>query len=230
MAKRETKTKTDDRRQLRVQFGGVSIGEATARVGIRLERELLNLDAADELFAGRRLTGAVMVVPDGESPDQQRLFDGDDKHEIESTFDVKGFRVAPKEIGCGLTFALAEIDVAQLGHFAKRSGVLLIDNVEALPDEDEDAEADEEDLITAAANGERLPLEDWRSEPISRCGITGKPAESLLAAHIDTLGKLQDLMQKHGSFWHREVKGIGEGKAEKIGEQFNAYLIRAGAE
>ena len=221
------KTKNPDRKQLRVQFGGVSIGEATARIGIRIERELLNLDAADELFSGRRLSGAVMVVPDGESPDQQRLFDGDDKHEIESTFDVKGFRVAPKEIGCGLTFALAEIDVAELGHFAKRSGVLQIDEVAALPEEEPE---DKEDLIAEAAAGPRLPLAAWRNEPISRVGVKGKPAECLLAAHIDTLGKLQSLMEKHGAWWFREVKGIGESTAEKIGEAFNAFLMRHGEE
>ena len=218
-------TKNPDRKQLRVQFGGVSIGEATARIGIRIDRELLNLDAADELFSGRRLTGAVMVVPDGESPDQQRLFDGDDKHEIESAFDVKGFRVAPKEIGCGLTFALAEIDVAELGHFAKRSGVLQIDEVAALPEPEEEPD---EDAIAEAAAGPRLPIAAWRDEPLSRAGIDGKPAECLLAAHIDTLGKLQALMEKHGAWWFREVEGIGEGKAEKIGEAFNAFLMRHG--
>jgi len=33
-----------------VQFGGVSIGDQTARLGVSIDRKSLNLNAADEAF------------------------------------------------------------------------------------------------------------------------------------------------------------------------------------
>ena len=64
----------------------------------------------------------------------------DVSYEIRSVFDVKRMGVSPKNITAGLTFALAEIDVSELGHFAKRDGWLTIENAVELEDSEEEDE------------------------------------------------------------------------------------------
>ena len=126
-----------------VDFETVSIGDGTARIGIKIDREHMNVVAADEAFCGRRLSGRIVAMPKDEDPDQQHMFDGE-KHELSGFFDVKRFGASPKAITAGLTFALAEIDVSELGHFAKRCGRLIIDSVGPLEVDGEPADEDEE--------------------------------------------------------------------------------------
>lgn len=127
-----------------VEFGGVSIGDGTARLGLKIDRSNLNIDAADEALCGRRLKGRVVVLKDGEQANQTTFLDGV-RHEVSSIFDVKRFGVAPRNITCGLTFSLADIDVEALSHFAKQKGRFIVDEVSAIPADDENEEADEDE-------------------------------------------------------------------------------------
>ena len=83
-----------DELNLLVEFGGVSIGDGTGRLGVKVSRQQLTLAKADRTLCGRRLTGRVVLTPGGEDPDQQHLFEGT-KRQINATFDVKRFGVAP---------------------------------------------------------------------------------------------------------------------------------------
>jgi len=70
--------------------------------------------------------------------------------------------------------------------------------------------------------------DDWRSLDINQLqnhGVTESQCDKLSAAGIDTLGDLQDWMQKHGQFWTRDIKGIGESKAEAIADAMNAIVM-----
>lgn len=127
-----------------VEFGGVSIGDGTARLGLKIDRSNLNIDAADEALCGRRLKGRVVVLKDGEQANQTTFLDGV-RHEVESIFDVKRFGVAPRAITCGLTFSLAEIDVEALTHFAKRKGRFIVDEIGEIPGDDENEDAEDEE-------------------------------------------------------------------------------------
>lgn len=122
---------------LAVEFGGVSIGETSARIGVRIPREDLNIDAADDAFAGRRLNGMISLQTREER--RQKNLDGMEDNTprtMESVFDVKRFGVSLKDISIGLTFALSEIDVAELAHFAKRSGTLKCSVVGPIPEDE----------------------------------------------------------------------------------------------
>ena len=46
-----------------VKFKQVGIGENTARIGFSVQREVLDIDRADEVFCDRRLNGAVRISP-----------------------------------------------------------------------------------------------------------------------------------------------------------------------
>jgi hypothetical protein len=126
--------------KIAVQFGGVSIGEETARLGIRISRADVSLENADAMLCGRRITGRVRVAITNESPDQQGLPGMDDAiTEIAAVFDVRRLGVSPKEFTAGLTFSLAEIDVSVLAHFAKREGWLIAEKVLVLDEVEKDA-------------------------------------------------------------------------------------------
>jgi len=129
------------KKRIAVRFGGVSIGENTARIGIKIDREDIELSEAEEILCGRRLTGSVKTAKTNEDPTQKPLNGmGDTQHEIKSVFDVKRIGVSPKDISAGLTFALSEIPMEELAHFSKRAGWLTVDAVAELEVDDDDDE------------------------------------------------------------------------------------------
>ena len=44
-----------------VTFGGVSIGKSTAKLSLKVNRDKISLELADELFCERRLTGKIQL-------------------------------------------------------------------------------------------------------------------------------------------------------------------------
>lgn len=128
---------------LPVSFGGVAIGENTARLGLKINRESLNIVAADEALCGRRLTGSVQLGGNSDSPGQTKMFETDST--VSGTFDVHRFGVAPKHYTTGLTFVLAEIDVSELAKFSKGEGRLIVSAITELDQDDSDTgETDDE--------------------------------------------------------------------------------------
>jgi hypothetical protein len=135
--------------KLACDFGGVSIGDGTARLGLTINREALTLAAAVKTFCGRRITGVVCV---GDVDPDQTSFLNDAEYKIPSVFDCKRMGLTLKEYSLGLTFSLADIDAECLTHFAKKKGMLRVDLSSALPekaerngddDEEEEDEGDE---------------------------------------------------------------------------------------
>ena len=68
---------------------------------------------------------------------------------------------------------------------------------------------------------------EWRKLGIDK--LAGKVTESdrtkLAAGNLLTLGDLQDRMQKHGTFWAKDIKGIGEAAQTRIEDAFNASMM-----
>ncbi|MBA3480620.1 MAG: hypothetical protein H0T51_02290 [Pirellulales bacterium] len=141
-----------------VAFGGVSFGDKTARIGVQIARDYIELDKADELFCDRRLHGLVVLGHADDDPRQFLALD-DIQHTINAVFDVKGFKVNAETLGIGLTFAKAELVNGELERFAKSSGRLIVTKSEDIPlekptaaagdrpmlDDDDDADEDFED-------------------------------------------------------------------------------------
>jgi len=129
--------------ELPVEYGQVSIGDKTTRIGVNVDRSELKVSDADKQLCEKRLTGRIITRPPG-NPEQGTLPGVDLETHLAGVFDVKGFSVTSDKISFGLTFALASIDVSVLAHFAKRSGRLIVEAVEALPESNGEAEEDEE--------------------------------------------------------------------------------------
>lgn len=115
-----------------VEFGGLSIGDVTARIGVRIDREHMNIVAADECFTGKRLS--VVVSLGSSDPEQKELFQGR-TFDVTGSVDVKRLGVTADQFSAGLTFNLESIDVATIAKFSKGKGRLKVFEVAALPDD-----------------------------------------------------------------------------------------------
>lgn len=135
-----------------VEFGGVSIGEATARLGVRISRSCLTLAKADQCFCGHRLTGCVQLGGSDDASGQLKLAD-DLEHAVKATFDCKRLGVSADTLSIGLTFSLKDINVADLAKFSKGAGRLVVEDVSEIPESnshstkgsDEENEDDEDE-------------------------------------------------------------------------------------
>lgn len=128
-----------------VTFGGVSIGETTTRLGLKVSRAVMKIDKADTLFVERRIDCKVVLGGNDEQSGQAKLMD-DLNHEVGGSCDVKGFSVKGETFSTGLTFNLKDIDIEELAKFSKGTGRLLIEGVADIPDGTHDDDLDEEEL------------------------------------------------------------------------------------
>lgn len=202
-----------------VQFGSISIGDATARLGCKISRQVMGVVQADSLFSATRLTGRVVLGGADEDAGQGRILD-DDQPQIVAAFDSKQYAGQRKWFSFGLTFNLASIDVKELSGFAKRSGRLIVDAIAELP---ESAEDDEEDDDREPAAGSLFSKqEDWRAVPLDTL-FEGRILKAFKGGGLDTLGALTDWQAKKGDYWAIDLKGIGSKAQEEIDARLLAF-------
>lgn len=193
-----------------VEFGGVGIGQTTARLGLRISRNDLNIVAADETFCGHRLKGKVTLGQRDDAKGQGKMFDSD--IEVEDTFDVKRIGVTPGDITTGLTFNLSDVDISELAKFSKGTGKLCVYEVGEIPEDapdehDEDAEPKKRKSL-AVPDGK-----DWKGVKIDTL-FAGKTAQALSDAGIKTVFALAKFIVAKKKL--AELDGIGPGSADKI--------------
>lgn len=123
--------------QFPVHFSSVALQLEQSKIGIQIDRSNLSIETADELLSGRRLTGTVEVVRDGEKEDQQSLIQGT-LSAVTASFDVKGFNVKPKTFTAGLVFAKDDMDPNNLDGFLKRNGRVTITENNDIPEDDDE--------------------------------------------------------------------------------------------
>lgn len=70
---------------------------------------------------------------------------------------------------------------------------------------------------------------EWRKFTIDRLAgdVTANDREKLAGANLLTFGDLQDRMQRDGTWWARDIKGIGEAGQTRIEDAFNAAISEA---
>jgi hypothetical protein len=114
------------------QFGGVSIGDMTGRISLKIAKDRINVGTAEKLFCGRRVNCRLVARPVDEDPDQQHLPDMDTKTTMEAVVDVKRFASDPHNISIGVTCSLQEVDVTELSLFAKKFGSITVLDTQSL--------------------------------------------------------------------------------------------------
>lgn len=223
-------------------FGTVGFGKDTARIGIKVAREQLGLDQADELLCGMRLTGK--LTADKSDPDQMQLPGMEGSHDsVAGTFDVKSISLKPDEIGFGATFSVASVDQHALIALRSRTGRIVISSAEELPDDHDSGSSDADDHEDVGPIAKR-PLKGQKAMTLSaveRLGDPGaeRPLSDLIpfgmtAAKIklvveavkgDTIGHLEEAMRKN-EWWHRDIKGFGETWVTKLQDAHIAFRQR----
>ena len=123
--------------ELPVSYGGLSVGDKTARIGVSISRGNLSITKADKAFCCKRLDVSIKAMSNGAQADNQPLpgMEGSD-WEVGGVADVKGWSTNGKSITFGLTFNLENVEVETLSHFPKREGTLVVDAVEDIPEEE----------------------------------------------------------------------------------------------
>lgn len=196
-----------------VQFGGVSIGQATAKLSMKIERKFVKIQTADDAFCGRRIKGRIQLGGGNDQPGQQKFIETD--LQIEGSFDIHRFGVTADHFTTGATFKLKEIDISDFAQFSKGSGRLIAEGIENIPDDsvDDEHEDDSESLPgTYAVDG------PWAKASLDGL-FSGAILKNLKSAGLETVGDLYEYQKPSKGGYVKlltDIKGIGEGAAQKI--------------
>lgn len=194
-----------------VEFGGVGIGQKTARLGLKIDREVMAITKADEALCGRRCTGRVAMGGNNDSPGQGRFWD-DLEDVIDATFDIHRFGVTPDNFTSGLTFNLGEIDIGMLAGFSKGKGRLQILGVADIPKDTVDEHEDDDDSQRELP-GTLKSEGPWRDVPLDTL-FEGAILKSLKKGGLSTMGELADYSASETLLI--DLPGVGEAKAQQI--------------
>jgi hypothetical protein len=129
---------------LPVEFKNVTIGDTKCSIGVKVGRTELKLGVADKNLCERRLNGSLIAKPRDQRADQATLPGVDDDTRVDGCFDVKSFKVSGDTIDFSLSFAIKDVEIEALAHFAKKMGRLQVYGVSAIPN-GKDEEEEEED-------------------------------------------------------------------------------------
>lgn len=129
--------------ELPVTFGGLSVGDKTCRIGMRVSRANYTPSKADKQLVEKRLSVRLRAVPNGSTGDQASLPGLDNDRVVEAVGDCNGYSATGKALSFGLTFALSSVDVESLSHFPKRDGQLIVSGIEEIPDGEQAGEDEE---------------------------------------------------------------------------------------
>lgn len=196
---------------LPVSFGGVSIGESTARLAMKIDRQHLRITRADKLLCGRRLTGKVELGGNEDSPSQTTMFEKE--MSVDATFDIHRFGVTETHFTTGATFKLKEIAVGDLAKFSKGAGRLVVDEVIDIP-----ADVVEEKAAAGHLPGQYKAKGKWTKHSLDEMFV-GNILKSMKAAGLETVGDLHEFQQpeKNGHIKQlTDIKGIGAAKVSTI--------------
>lgn len=125
-----------------VQLGNVSIGDQTASIGAKIDRNDLGLDEIDELLNGKRATVRLVCGPGASADERQQKLMDDVDFTIDATIDCKSFSATPKRFSVTMCFNLEELKEVDLKPFAKKKAQLFI--IKSM-DLDDDTDTDEGD-------------------------------------------------------------------------------------
>ena len=106
---------------VQVEFSQLSIGETSARLGMKIDRENIEAHQCEDFLCGARLDVELRIGEKGQSdlPGVPKI------DPIKTTVDVKSYGAKIKNFTAGLTFNVTEVDVSLLAHYAQKQGRLI---------------------------------------------------------------------------------------------------------
>lgn len=219
--------------ELKVDFGGVTIGDHSAAVGLSFDRNGKHkLDAVDTMLCGKRLQ-VFCIVGDAADPSQQQLdgMEGEHRPHVEATCDSPSLRVTPKLFTGRLSFSLEEIDVADIAGIAKRRGTVRLNVLGPIPEKEQSENPRQQQLPPPAPEKLTDPTrEAWANTPIdvlAKCaqGLPPAKLEALKESELEigTIGKLTGTIETDPN-WHRKVRGFGKKWIDRLTDCLAAFL------
>jgi hypothetical protein len=131
-------------------------------------------------------------------------------------------------ISFNVTFALEGLRIDELGHFAKKAGKLVVNEVQAIPEkargdgegsteESDDTEEADDDVSDPSVND--TDPNGWRKLPISMLKLKSTRHQNAFTAackkkRLKTLGGLAEFIAKNSTWWDKDL-GIGPVCAEE---------------
>ncbi len=125
-----------------VELKNVSIGDQTARLGVKIPQVADAAQAADIL---RVFCGARLDVKIAEDQGDQQSIAGLEPKPIVAHADCKNVSVSPKAVSFGLTFSIDEIDTREMGGFAQKRAVLQVTRTGNAKHKDDDSDDEQND-------------------------------------------------------------------------------------
>lgn len=222
----------------RLKLKNVNFQKGVATIGFEADRGELSLKQADHYFVNARLQVTIRVDED------QAELPGVGIDAVNSVVDVKRFGTDVEKITGSMAFSIDEVEPSALLAIRGKHVRLLAARIGSADEEaeghasevddhdDHDEDGDTPDLFDGeGVDAEHTPqgADAWKAvkiDALGKYGVTAKQLEILREHGVTTLGKYGELGVKHGTFWHRDIKGIGPEVAGKIGDAFNAFILQ----
>ena len=112
-----------EKKTLAVKFGSVNFGKESARIGVHVSRDRLDLEGADRLLTGAQLDVKMTLCSDLNNP---TLPMNTDLPELSTSATCKSIGVKADAIGFGLTMQIVGLDTQKLIDFRNRDGKLVL--------------------------------------------------------------------------------------------------------
>lgn len=209
-----------------VQFGGLSFGDQTARLGLSFERSDFNSKAAEHFCVGARLKiVAIAGSRDATSFRQKELLDGGKR--VEAEVDCKQYTGATSAFKTGLTFNVSAVDQSALLALRKKAGRILLERIGSCGNEDDE---DDDEL-----DPDEREFEAGKDRPVGQPGLA---AAARLAFKDDAIDPGKpfpiETLQKDGLKKLAKQQGKpydGEGLSEiKVGTLKEALEVKTVAD
>jgi hypothetical protein len=217
---------TNPKAEIEVDFGNVSIGQETARIGVEIDRSKMSLGDADKFLSGSRLKVHLLATPKGELKGQKHF---DDMTEtIEGEVDCKSFSVSADKFRTGFKFAAAALNLLTFVGFCKRPGKAFIEWIGDAADHDDNDEGFDPDEREFQAGADRpVGQPALKAAAAARKGLAGSDDDPAKDHPINTLSKkgLKKLAEKMSATDQYDGEGIADGRLEGIKEFLSVKTV-----
>lgn len=237
------------------EFGGVSYGHETARLGVKLDRQKLDLADADAMFAGKRVECEVSLL-NRMDRGQKRLKGMEDNEPptITTVADIKRFGVSPTVISASLTFNKSSIDVGALPEFANETGTLKLTVMGDIPEDEgcSDDDGDDDDTADPESKGhgeivvaqkrvrggrhvtKRVPAsasvvegDAGAKQKLSALKAFGMTPKKLdaVAASVGPTVGHLEKAMRENEYWHKDIKGLGREWIDRLTDSLLQFRL-----